>query len=189
MIGSTALRGSGLGGLKLRGLALLTVALFAAALLAASLLTPAMAAGDEPSAPPKSDTKGKKKDRSERRFDDGYRTAYATVYQRHDYSTAIAELKALGRDDNASVATLIGYSYRKLGDYQTAQAWYERALKNDPNHVRTWQYYGLWQVEQGNRERAQYHLDRIASLCGNTTCEEYTSLAAALNAAPGSSAY
>ena len=35
----------------------------------------------------------------------------------------------MGRDDNASVATLVGYSYRKLGDYGLAQIWYERALK------------------------------------------------------------
>ncbi len=34
--------------------------------------------------------------------------------------------------------------------------------RHDPNHVKTWQYYGLWQVEQGNRDQAQYHLNRIA---------------------------
>jgi hypothetical protein len=31
--------------------------------------------------------------------------------------------------------------------YQLSSRWYERALKADPNHVRTWQYYRLWQVE------------------------------------------
>ena len=66
----------------------------------------------------------------------------------------------------AAVANLIGYSYRKLGDYKVSQIWYERALKADPNHVKTWQYYGLWQVEQGNRDQAQYHLNRIAQLTG-----------------------
>jgi tetratricopeptide (TPR) repeat protein len=91
---------------------------------------------------------------------------------------------ALGRDDTAAVANLIGYSYRKLGDYKVAQAWYERALKADPNHVKTWQYYGLWQVEQGNRDQAQYHLNRIAALAG-TNSEEYRSLAAALEKPPG----
>ena len=73
------------------------------------------------------------------------------------------QLKALGQDDSADVANLIGYSYRKLGDYKVSQVWYERALKADPNHVRTWQYYGLWQLEQGNRDQAQYHLSRIAA--------------------------
>ena len=60
----------------------------------------------------------------------------------------------------------------------------ERALKADPNHVLTWQYYGLWQIEQGNRDQAQYHLSRIAAICGSD-CEEYRSLAAALEKPPG----
>ena len=84
----------------------------------------------------------------------------------------------------ANVANLIGYSCRKLGDYRLSQTWYERALKSDPNHVLTWQYYGLWQIEQGNRDSAQYHLSRIAAICG-TACEEYRSLAAALEQAAG----
>ena len=82
------------------------------------------------------------------------------------------------------MANLIGYSYRKLGDYKLSQVWYERALKADPNHVLTWNYYGLWQIEQGNREQAQYHLSRIAAICG-TDCAEYRSLAAALEKPPG----
>jgi tetratricopeptide (TPR) repeat protein len=117
-------------------------------------------------------------------FVQGYRAAYATIYDRNDYASAIEQLKALGHDDRANVANLIGYSYRKLGDYKLSQIWYERALKSDPNHVLTWQYYGLWQIEQGNRDQAQYHLSRIAAICG-TDCEEYRSLAAALEKAPG----
>ncbi|WP_322517597.1 tetratricopeptide repeat protein [Rhodopseudomonas palustris] len=162
--------------------------LLAFALLSTALIAPpAFAAPDsDPAPPPRSDGKSGKKKQSEQRFRDGYRAAYATIYERGDYAAGIAQLRALGRDDNASVATLLGYSHRKLGDYKLAQAYYERALKTDPNHVRTWQYYGLWQVEQGNRERAQYHLDRIAALCGNTACAEYTSLAAAIGGAGGS---
>ena len=117
-------------------------------------------------------------------FSQGYRAAYATIYDRNDYSAAIEQLKALGHDDHPNVANLIGYSYRKLGDYKLSQVWYERALKADPNHVLTWQYYGLWQIEQGNREQAQYHLSRIGAICG-TDCEEYRSLADALEKPPG----
>ena len=106
------------------------------------------------------------------------------VYDCTDYASAIEQLKALGHDDHPNVANLIGYSYRKLGDYRLSQVWYERALKADPNHVLTWQYYGLWQIEQGNRDQAQYHLSRIAAICG-TSCEEYRSLAAALEKPPG----
>ena len=165
---------------------LLALTVFAA-LISAPLA--AVAGGDPPtSSPPPVDTSSQKgKKRSS--LDDttstaAYRTAYATIYDRNDYSKAIEQLKAMGRDDNASVATLIGYSYRKLGDYRLAQVWYERALKTDPDHVKTWQYYGQWQVEQGNRDQAEYHLTKIAQLAG-TGSEEYRSLAAALAQPPG----
>ena len=168
---------------------LLALTTYVMALIAVPLLTTAYASGDEKPTPPASDTKKeKKKDKSssidDPKFVEGYRAAYATVYDRNDYTAAIGQLKALGRDDNAAVANLIGYSYRKLGDYKVSQIWYERALKADPNHVKTWQYYGLWQVEQGNRDQAQYHLSRIATLAG-TNSEEYRSLAAALEQPPG----
>ncbi|MEW6769278.1 MAG: tetratricopeptide repeat protein [Pseudomonadota bacterium] len=109
----------------------------------------------------------------------GYREAYSTIYEQNDYAAAIPQLEALGQPDRADVANLIGYSYRKLGNYQLASQWYERALKADPNHVRTWQYYGLWQIEQGNREQAMYHLGKIEKICGKG-CAEYQSLAQAL---------
>ncbi len=139
-----------------------------------------------PTYPKRSDTKAthrSKKGNNQSGIDPafvaGYHAAYDTIYQRNDYASAIAQLKALGQDDNANVANLIGYSYRKLGDYKQSQVWYERALASNPDHVRTWQYYGLWQLEQGNREQAMYHLSRIADICG-TDCDEYKSLAAAL---------
>jgi tetratricopeptide (TPR) repeat protein len=137
----------------------------------------------------RSSHRGKKAPDKQSLFEDpafakGYRDAYATIYDRHDYASAIDQLRALGHDDFANVANLIGYSYRKLGDYRASQVWYERALKSDPNHVLTWNYYGLWQIEQGNRDQAQYHLSRIAAICG-TACEEYRTLAAALEQPPG----
>jgi tetratricopeptide (TPR) repeat protein len=169
----------------------LTLAMFSMALVAAPLVTKAFAAPDSDAPPPSSSSKKAKKKTSEvppsikdAAFAKDYRAAYATIYDRNDYAAAIGQLKALGHDDSAAVANLIGYSYRKLGDYKVSQIWYERALKADPNHVKTWQYYGLWQVEQGNREQAQYHLNRIAALAG-TNSEEYRSLAAALEKPPG----
>jgi predicted Zn-dependent protease len=184
---------------------LATLVLFSMALIASPPSVPAFAAGggggggggDSPWASPppppdrsgaRSTSKSKKKTKQssagEDAFRQGYRAAHAAIYERNDYAGAIEQLKALGRDDNASVANLIGYSYRKLGDYKLSQTWYERALKSDPNHVLTWQYYGLWQIEQGNRDQASYHLSRIAAICG-TGCEEYRSLAEALEKPPG----
>ena len=169
---------------------LLLPGLVSMTLAAGPVLTSAYAAGsDDPSPPPKSDTstkKGKKKSSSisDPKFLAAYRTAYTTIYDNHDYNGAIDQLKSLKRDDVADVANLIGYSYRKLGNYQSSKVYYELALKDDPNHVRTWQYYGLWQLEQGNREQAQYHLNKIASLAG-TDSSEYRSLAAALDKPTG----
>jgi tetratricopeptide (TPR) repeat protein len=164
---------------------LLMLAMFSLAVVAA----PGLAYAAPDNDPPPSDSKSKKKksengSRSYAAFVEGYRAAYTTIYDRHDYASAIDQLKALGHDDSAAVANLIGYSYRKLGDYKVSQVWYERALKADPNHVKTWQYYGLWQVEQGNRDQAQYHLSRIAAISG-TASEEYRSLADALAKPPG----
>ena len=143
--------------------------------------SPIFAAGtDTPAPPPPSDSsKSKKKEKKSEQFLDGYKRAYATIYQRHDYTAGIAQLKALKHDDHADVANLIGYANRKLGNYDASRIWYEAALKADPSHVRTWQYYGLWQLEQGKSAQAQVHLDKIAALCG-TSCPEYRSLSEAM---------
>jgi tetratricopeptide (TPR) repeat protein len=166
-----------------------TLAMYTMVLVAVPLVTSAFAAGSDNPSPPASSTKDKKKNDKSSSIDDpkfleGYRTAYATIYDRHDYAGAIEQLKALGHEDVADVANLIGYSYRKLGDYKVSQIYYERALQADPNHVRTWQYYGLWQLEQGNRDQAQYHLNKIGQICG-TDCAEYRSLASALEKPTG----
>ena len=169
-----------------RLLSLMVTAIF----LSAPALSAFAAGGGDPSPPPSSSDSSKKKKGKktsaieEQRFVAGYRAAYAAIYDGHDFASAIEQLKALGHEDRADVANLIGYSYRKLGDYKVSQIWYERALKADPNHVRTWQYYGLWQIEQGNRDQAQYHLSRIAAISG-TASEEYRSLAEALEKPPG----
>lgn len=195
-----------------RSIRLMILTVFVGALIATPAAMLAFAAGGgvggggppgedimRPSAPP-SNTKSPSTTRSTHRtkkaqkqsflsdpaFIQGYRDAYSTIYERNDYASAIDQLKALGHDDYANVANLIGYSYRKLGDYKLSQVWYERALKSDPSHVLTWNYYGLWQIEQGNREQAEYHLSRIASICG-TDCAEYRSLAEALEKPPGTS--
>ncbi len=173
----------------------ITLTAFVIALGSAPVLDQAFAAGgsdpspppppsETKSAPPKASKKASKPEKSSS-IDDpaflrGYRAAYSTIYERNDYTAAIDQLKALGQDDRADVANLIGYSYRKLGDYQLSQVWYERALKADPNHVKTWQYYGMWQVEQHHPEQARYNLAQIEKLCG-MSCPEYRSLSEAID--------
>jgi tetratricopeptide (TPR) repeat protein len=163
--------------------------LVVALLLSAALVAPdiAAAAGEEnPTPPPQSNqqtpknsqTKKTKKDKSSsvEDFLTGYHAAYALIYDRGDYVGGIAALRALGYDDNADVATLIGYASRKLGRYDDAKVWYERALAADPNHAVTWSYYGMWHAEQGNLLKAKDDLEKVHLICGNTACRPYRML-------------
>ena len=158
-------------------------------------IIPARAAGDisPPSPPPpasnkynsgKSSQKKKPKQgqRSEREFQeyiDGYHAARALVLD-GKYTEAIAAFRALGHDNSPEVSNYLGYAYRKLGDYDLAKVWYDKALAADPDHIRTWEYYGLWHLEQGNKLKALDFLEQIRVLCGNTRCQEYVDLKAAI---------
>jgi tetratricopeptide (TPR) repeat protein len=135
-----------------------------------------------PAAPKTKDkkkTSKKKEKQSERRFIDGYHHAHDLIYKNKDYAGGITALRALKKDEHPDVANLIGFSSRKLGRTEDAKIWYEKALAADPKHTRTWQYYGMWHLEQGNRLKAEEFLEKIASICG-TGCEDYTSLKLAL---------
>ena len=141
------------------------------------------AAASQPQSAPSGTKKAKKKAQKSSSAEDflnGWHKAYALVYDKQDYEGGIAVLRAMGYDDNADVATLIGYASRKLGRYDDAKVWYDRALAADPNHALTWSYYGMWQAEQGNILKAKDDLQKVASICG-TTCREYTALKAAID--------
>jgi tetratricopeptide (TPR) repeat protein len=109
-------------------------------------------------------------------FLNDWHKAYALVYDKGDYVGGIAALRAMGYDDNVDVATLIGYASRKLGRYDDAKYWYDKALAADPNHALTWSYYGMWQAEQGNLLKAKDDLEKVRAICGNTECNEYVAL-------------
>jgi tetratricopeptide (TPR) repeat protein len=130
----------------------------------------------EPDPPPSAPAPGDKK---EGKFREDYRRAHELI-QKGEYAAGLAALRALGRDDHPDVANYIGFASRKLGRYDEAKVWYERALAADPTHVRTWQYYGVWHLEQGNRLKAEDHLQQIKLICG-TTCSEFKDLKEALD--------
>jgi tetratricopeptide (TPR) repeat protein len=131
--------------------------------------------GNKPSG--KTDSKKKKNDKSSsaKEFLDRYHAAYAMIYEKEDYQGGITALRAIGYDDNADVATLLGYASRKLGRYDDAKYWYEKALASDPQHALTWSYYGMWHAEQGNLLKAKDDLEKVRLICG-TTCKEYVAL-------------
>jgi tetratricopeptide (TPR) repeat protein len=166
-----------------------------AALFTVSIsIAPALAAGNgSPASPPPapaSDSKGpdqkssnkkkqKKEQKSEQQFIDGYQAARALALE-GKFDEAITAFHALGRDGHPDVANYIGFASRKLGRYDDAQVWYEKALFADSKHTRTWQYYGMWHLEQGNRLKAVEHLEKIRLICG-TGCDDYVTLKTALD--------
>ena len=89
-------------------------------------------------------------------------------------------MHALGQDEHPDVANYIGYANRKMGNYDQSKVWYEKALAADPTHVRTWSYYGMWHMEQGNRLKAEDYLAKVNALCGNATCKEFIELKAVI---------
>jgi len=164
---------------QLLATAVIVTAVVAAPVIAAADGTgspsPPTTQGGSSSPPPK----GKNKNQGNgylAQFYDGYHAAYALIYDKGDYVAGIAALRALGYDDHPDVATLIGYASRKLGRYDDAKRWYERALAADPNHVVTWSYYGMWHAEQGNLLKARDDLEKVRAICGNTECREYVML-------------
>ncbi len=168
-----------------------TLSLVAAFVLSAILVAPelAIAAGEDNPAPPPSQDKSKdtqtkkqKKDKSSSAEDflRDYHAAYALIYDKGDYVAGITALRALGEDDHPDVATLLGYASRKLGRYDDAKFWYERALAADPNHAVTWSYYGMWQAEQGNVLKAKDDLEKVRLICG-TDCKAYKMLRDAID--------
>ena len=146
---------------------------------------PTLAAEDSGSRfpPPPPDQKGqkqqqgqkKKKKQSQEQLREGYQHARALIMD-GQYEAGIAAMHALGHDDNPEIANFIGYASRKLGRYEDSKFWYEKALAADPNHVRTWSYYGMWHAEQGNLLMAKDYLEKVRLICGNTECEEYQKL-------------
>jgi tetratricopeptide (TPR) repeat protein len=103
---------------------------------------PPLAAGIRPRNPRPCNRRSAKRNRSSsvEDFVAGYKAAYALIYEKGEYETAITALRALHHDDNADVANLIGYASRKLGRYDDAKVWYECSLATDPNHAVTWSY-------------------------------------------------
>jgi tetratricopeptide (TPR) repeat protein len=177
--------------------ALRHLGIFAAAALlvtAVSLKPVAVYAMGTDNPPPSDDGKKKKKDGSaieqkeqqlaqeklNEKFLRDYRAARQLILA-GNYQAGIAAMHAIGNDEHPDVANYIGYSYRRLGDYADAKVWYEQALAADPNHVRTWSYYGMWQMEQGNRLKAEDDLQKVKLICGNTSCEEYRELKAVID--------
>ncbi len=100
-----------------------------------------------------------------------------------DYKSAVKLLtKAVEADPkNADGFNLLGFSYRKLGDVETAFAHYKSALKLNRNHRGANEYIGELYLETGDLAMAEKHLTALGKVCAYS-CPEYKELKTAVKA-------
>ena len=67
--------------------------------------------------------------------------------------------------DDADGWNLLGYTSRKLGHYDVAFGYYERALAIEPNHKGALEYMGELYVEMGQKDTALDLLAKLQRLC------------------------
>ena len=102
--------------------------------------------------------------------------------EKKDYVGAINLLKDVLSDDgeNADALNYMGYSHRKLGNFENALSYYKKALAIKPDHRGANEYIGEAYLEMKKPDLAKAHLEKLATICG-TSCDEYRELKKALD--------
>jgi len=83
-----------------------------------------------------------------------------------EYYGAIDQLhvKLDNDQDNPDILSLLGYSYRKVSNYEDAFTFYQSALRVEPEHMRANQHLGELYVETDQLDKAQGQLELLDSL-------------------------
>jgi len=94
-----------------------------------------------------------------------------------DYWGAISALNNVvtAEPRDADAFNLLGFSYRKLRNYDVAERNYLRALRIDPGHKGALEYLGELYLETDRATKAKELLARLEQLCP-AGCEELTDL-------------
>ncbi len=103
-----------------------------------------------------------------------------------DWDKAIVQFKlaTVQEPKNADAYNMLAYSYRKQAKPDLPKAFenYNLALKLDPKHKGAHEYIGEAYLMDNKPTEAERHLELLATICGNKTCEEYEDLAKAISA-------
>lgn len=97
------------------------------------------------------------------------------------YEDAITYLLRADKEEpnNADINNLLGFSYRKLGEYNKANRYYQKALRIDPKHRGALEYLGELYVETNQLSKAKQQLARLDEVCV-FRCDEYKKLKQAI---------
>ena len=101
-----------------------------------------------------------------------------------DFKSALGHLTRAAKEtpEDADVHNLLGYSYRKLGQFDKAMEHYRLALEFDSNHRGAHEYIGELYLEIGQLANAERQLQALRGACpwfGG--CPEYDDLREAID--------
>ena len=104
-----------------------------------------------------------------------------TLIDAGKYADAIPLLQKVveAKPQSADAFNYLGYSHRKIGDFEAAMAYYQRALELQPKHLGANEYLGELYLEMGELAKAEERLEVLNDACF-FGCEAYTELKEAI---------
>jgi len=147
--------------------------LFLAVVLTLTLVPPAMAAGSSSTSRPPSPPRAQPSD-----YDLGVKAVQAGDYQR---ALALLQRVVQAQPRNADAWNYVGFSHRKLKQFDPSLAAYQRALAINPDHRGANEYLGELYLMIGEPEKARERLAKLQSVCPGG-CEAYDDLRRAIEA-------
>ena len=143
--------------------------------LTLSFASPAMAAGSSstsrPSAPPRAQASD---------YDLGVKAVQAGDYRR---ALVLLQKVVQAEPRNADAWNYVGFSHRKLKQFDQSLAAYQKALAINPDHRGANEYLGELYLMTGEPQKARERLAKLQSLCPRG-CEEYDDLRKAIESYP-----
>lgn len=90
-----------------------------------------------------------------------------SLINEHRYEDALGSLKTAAETfgPHPDILTYIGFANRKLGRYEVAEDYYQRAIQAAPEHRGAHEYYGELKVVRGDLPAARKLLARLDTLC------------------------
>jgi len=100
--------------------------------------------------------------------------ASVSLINNGQYQEAFNDLRltSAAAGPHPDVTTYMGYTQRKLGNYDVAKSYYAMALEVDPNHRGANEYLGELYVETGEMEKAKLQLAKLEEICTFGCIEE-----------------
>lgn len=100
--------------------------------------------------------------------------ASVSLINQGKYAAAFEDLSltAAAAGPHPDITTYMGYSQRKLGNYDLAKSYYAMALSVDPNHKGANEYLGELYVETGEMDLAKVQLAKLETICTFGCIEE-----------------